>query len=449
MKKIKSYAWIGIIALIILSATFIFKVFNGNSISPNAIKVQVQKGSFKSLVCSTGQLEARKSVSIDVPMELSSRSVGIWDIKVTKLIEEGTKVDSGEWVASLDHSAVEEKLTDALTTLDEKMEQYQDAKIDTNINLSNLRDGLISSRIDLEEKELVLKQSVYESPAVVRQATLDVEKARRKLEQDQKNYKLKKQQDENKMKRVEMETSRVRKRIEEIEALFEAIDIKAPAPGMLIYGFDRTGSKIKVGSTVSRWEPKIAELPDLTSMISKTFINEVDISKIKKGQKVKIGVDAFPEKEFDGEVTQVANIGQVIPGGDTKVFEVTINVFGSDKDLRPAMTTSNTITSTETDDVIFIPLEAVFHNDSLSYVYKVDNPEKRQIVELGAENENFVEIIQGLDSGEWVLMHEPDFINQIEEVEYNGTDIYFGIKESGTKTDSIASGQNQPLTQNL
>jgi HlyD family secretion protein len=67
------------------------------------------------------------------------------------------------------------------------------------------------------------------------------------------------------------------------------MNVKAPQPGMVIYGTDRFGNKMKVGSTVSRWAPQIAMLPDMTSMISKTFINEIDISKVKADQKVKSG----------------------------------------------------------------------------------------------------------------------------------------------------------------
>ena len=54
----------------------------------------------------------------------------------------------------------------------------------------------------------------------------------------------------------------------------------------------------------------VATLPNLSKMISKTYINEIDISKVKIGQRVEIGVDAFPEKKFTGEVTEVANIGE-------------------------------------------------------------------------------------------------------------------------------------------
>ncbi len=444
MFKRKTPKRIAILLLFLVVIFGAYKVIFTTTNTDTLVTTNVLKGDFQTLVYSTGQLQAERSVSINAPSELSARLINIYEIKVTDLIEEGTVVDSGDYVASLDHSAVEEKLTEALSDLTEKLDAYDDARIDTNINLSNLRDELITSQIDLEEKQLILKQSVYESPAVIRQANLDVEKAQRKLDQDLRNYELKKQQNKITIARAEGAVERTRAQIKEIRDLFEAIDIKAPAPGMLIYAFDRMGNKIKVGSTINRWMPKIAELPDLTSMISKTFINEIDISKVKKGQKVKVGVDAFPEKEFDGEVVEVANIGQVIPGGDTKVFEVTIKVFGYDKDLKPAMTTSNIITSTTLKDVLYIPLEAVFHNDSLAYVIRKKEPSERQIIEPGAENGNYVVVKQGLSVEEEILMHEP-YVEDEEDLKFIGLDIYEGLKDSSTiveKTTLSASNPN-------
>ncbi|WP_246095607.1 efflux RND transporter periplasmic adaptor subunit [Saccharicrinis carchari] len=433
-----------IASLIFLAGIVYFGFTKTTVLSSNSITTKVVKGKFESFVYSTGQLEAQNSVSINVPTELSARYIDIYEIKVTKIIEEGTVVDSGDYVASLDHSAVEEKMTEALTRLTEELEQYEDAKLDTNINLSNLRDNLVNAKIDLEEKELILKQSVYESPSAIRQAELNFQKAKRNLNQEERNYELKKQQNALKVNRAYNEIERVRTRINEIEKLFEAIDVKAPAPGMLIYSYDRMGNKIRAGSVISRWSPKIAELPDLTSMVSKTFINEVDISKIKVGQKVKVGVDAFPEKEFDGEVTEVANIGQVIPGGDAKVFEVSIKVNGYDKDLRPAMTTVNVITINVLDDVAYVPAEAVFENDSLSYVYLANRPNLRQIVEIGAENENYVQIKQGVEEGETLLMNEPVTESPME---YVGLDIYeYLLKQDSA--DTIET-EKKPLTFNV
>lgn len=54
----------------------------------------------------------------------------------------------------------------------------------------------------------------------------------------------------------------------------------------------------------------MATLPDLSKMITKTYVNEIDISKVKVNQKVDISIDAFPDKKLSGVVTEVANIGE-------------------------------------------------------------------------------------------------------------------------------------------
>ncbi|MCK7532908.1 MAG: HlyD family efflux transporter periplasmic adaptor subunit [Marinilabiliales bacterium] len=79
---------------------------------------------------------------------------------------------------------------------------------------------------------------------------------------------------------------------------------------MVIYKREWNGAKRKVGSEISPWDPVVATLPDLSSMISKTYVNEIDVSKVKAGQRVRLTVDAFPEKSYTGAVISVANIGE-------------------------------------------------------------------------------------------------------------------------------------------
>ncbi|MGM0377479.1 MAG: efflux RND transporter periplasmic adaptor subunit [Bacteroidota bacterium] len=404
----------------------------GRSVVPEEtiITVPVEKGPFVSQVHSTGQLQAENATNIEVPSALSGRRLGIYEIQVTEIIEEGTVVDSGEFVAALDHSAVEELKTEAEDELEKAMEAYEDAKIDTSINMSDLRDGLLDARVTVEEKELVVEQSVYESPAVQRQAKLDLERAKRDLEQAERNYELKKQQASYDVSRAWEEVKKNRQRLQEIEALFDALEVKAPKPGMVIYSQDRFGNKIQAGSTVSRWAPIIAELPDLSSMISRTYINEIDISQIKSGQKAKIGVDAFPEKSFDGEVISVANIGQKLPDGDAKVFEVIVKLFGNDPELRPAMTTSNVITTDSLTEAAYIPLDAVFENDSTQFVYRYDEEWIKQIVDLGASNSNNVVVRQGLQPGMEVALTQP---SNADDLSFEGLDIYEELKEQADK----------------
>jgi hypothetical protein len=173
---------------------------------------------------------------------------------------------------------------------------------------------------------------------------------------------------------------------------------------MVIYQRDWEGKKRGIGSTVSAWENVVATLPNLREMITKTYVNEIDISKVKVGQKVNIGIDAFPDKKFTGEVIEVANIGEQIRNSNEKVFEVKIAVNEYDSIVRPAMTTKNTIITDEIVSVLFIPLEAMFNNDSIQYV--IVGKTKKQVI-TGKSNENEIVVLAGLTVGENVLLSTP------------------------------------------
>ena len=93
---------------------------------------------------------------------------------------------------------------------------------------------------------------------------------------------------------VGTEVSKYKKQIEELMDLQKEFTIYSDDDGMVTYVKEWNGTKKKVGSTVSPWQPAIASLPDLSKMESKTYSNEVDIRKIKKGLTAKVGFDAFP-----------------------------------------------------------------------------------------------------------------------------------------------------------
>ncbi len=194
---------------------------------------------------------------------------------------------------------------------------------------------------------------------------------------------------------------------------------------MIIYKRDRLGAKRKVGSSISPWDNVVATLPDMSSMISKTYVNEIDVSKVKAGQRVEIIVDAFPEKSYTGTVTSVANIGEQLPNADAKVFEVQIEVDGTDPILRPSMTTGNKIITKTISDVTYIPLESVqTGNDSIPFVYHKNGD--KQIVVLGESNENNVVVEQGIAPGEQVYLSTPE---KPESFDLKGEELIAVIKE--------------------
>jgi multidrug efflux pump subunit AcrA (membrane-fusion protein) len=424
---------IAIIVVVVLLITFF--AFPRSKTESARISTTVSKGKFEILVFASGQLEAQNSENITVPEELKDRDIRIYEIKITDIVEEGTVVDSGKYVATLDQKAIEEEMNKAKKERKQAFNSFEDAKMDSSLSLSNYRDQIINAKEQVEEVQIILDESKYESPSVIRKAEMDLDKAKRKLAQEKKGYQLKERKAISKVRRQKIDLDQKQKRINKLEGVYNSLIITAPKAGMVIYGKGRMGEKIKVGTTVSPWMPMIATLPDLSSMLSITYINEIDISKIKMKQKVLLGVDAIPGKELEGEIVSVANIGQPMPKSDAKVFEVKIRVFGDVTGLKPAMTTSNIIQTDVFQDTLFIPSEAVFENDSLQYVFLKYGKITKQIVDLGDQNDNYVLIRKGLKEGDEILLSKP---KNAEELDFIGMDIYKEIKDRRIREEEEA-----------
>jgi HlyD family secretion protein len=366
----------------------------------------VEKGQFDILVTTTGELQAEYSTDIKGPEMTQSRNIRSMDIKIQDLVPEGTEVKEGDFVASLDRTTFDNNLKDELDKLETMNTNYQMKLLDSAVSLSNLRDGIKNQQFSVEEASITVDQSKFEPPTTQRQAVINLDKAKRTLEQMQRSYELKGRQAKSDIKNMESDLGDQRQRIKDIQDILAKFNITAPSSGMVIYKKDRMGTKRKIGSSISPWDPVVATLPDLKSMISKTYVNEIDVSKVKTGQKVSILVDAFPDKAYTGSVISVANIGEQLPNADAKVFEVQIKVDGSDPILRPSMTTGNKVVTKTIENVVFIPLECVQNGeDSIPVVYLKNGT--KHIVVLGESNENNVIVEQGVEAGDIVYLSTP------------------------------------------
>jgi len=301
---------------------------------------------------------------------------------------------------------------------------------------------LFNLNFAMEEAEITLEQSKFEPPTAIRQAQIVLTKAKRAYEQAEKNYGLKVQQAKAEMREAEINMARDRRSKDEMEAVMQMFDIYAPGAGMVIYKKDWSGEKRTAGSEINTWDLAVATLPDLSTMISMTYVNEIDISKLKAGQMVNVGVDAFPDKKFTGEVVEVANIGQQLPNTDAKVFEVRIELNERDTILRPSMTTSNMVITQVLDSVLFLPLEAVHANDSLTYVYTRDG--KKQVVVLGESNENYIVVDMGLKKGDKLYLSNPA---NPENFQYAGLDLMEEIERRKAEEEQLRKEMQERMNQ--
>lgn len=409
--------------IIVGSIVLALTVFNtGSGEDGLALFTNVEGGDFTVEVTTTGELSAEKSVKIMGPA--AAREYGIRSMTIQTLVIEGTQVKKGDFVAELDKGELYDKIQEAQDKLDAELTAFENAKLDTALTLRGERDKLLNLEYTLEERKLTLEQSEYEPPATVKKYKNDVTKTERDLSLSEENYLIKIEQAKAKMIEQSFKLKKARDRFNNLNDLLGDFTILAPQDGMVIYatsGFSK--ARVVEGSQVSPWSPQVAELPDLSSMISTTYINEVDIRKVKPGQEVSIGLDAFPEKKLTGKVIRVARVGQQNPNSDAKVFEVIVRLNESDRDLRPAMTTSNIIVTEELEEVMFIPLEALqVFNDSINYVIKKNGV--LQEVKVGLTNSNDAVIEMGIAVGDELYLSLPASMEGKEPTlipELNGT----------------------------
>lgn len=400
MKKYRVYIMISVI-IVVLILLYVF--FGNTKTTIETIEVPVKMGTFEIKVSTAGELEAKRSEKILGPSGL--RNFRIWNVQIEDIVPDGTVLDSGDYVATLDRSELTNRLKDVELDLEQLETQYTQTQLDTTMTLRAARDELVNLEYNLEERQITVDQSIYEPPATQRQAKIDLDKAKRAYEQAVENYQLKLKKARADMQEVITKKRKAEMEYQQMIDLLEQFTVYAPKAGMVIYRRSWDGQKQGVGATVSAWEPVVAELPNLTEMKSRTYVNEIDISKVKVGQDVQVGVDAFPDKEYTGKVTEVANIGEQLRNSNAKVFEVIIDVNEYDSILRPAMTTKNIIITDVIDSVLYIPIECIHSNDSLSYVYRWG--EKQQVV-LGKSNENEIIIRAGLEKEDKIYLMPPE-----------------------------------------
>jgi multidrug efflux pump subunit AcrA (membrane-fusion protein) len=410
-----------IISGIVVGVTLIALILFNRLLSKkddSGIYAEAVQGKFEISVAATGELVAEESDDILAPdMMLANKrirgvrgrggNIRLSPLKILDMVPEGTIVKRGDYIAQLDRTDYDNTLKDDQENLSTREADMNLTLLDSAVVLSSLRDDIRNQKFTLSESEITLRNSKYEAPDIIRQAEIEVEKNKRLLEQKQRSYRLKEAQIMQDIRNNQYYISTIKSRIKILGELLSEFTITSPSDGMVIYKKDLRGIKRKVGTMISPFDRAVATIPDLSTMTSKTYINEIDVNKIKPGQKVEIKVDAFPDRSFTGKILSVANIGEVLPNSDSKVFETMISLDDRDPSLKPSMTTNNKVIVASINDVVYIPTECI-HTDADNIPYVFTRNKLRQIVIPGVANEKNTIIKQGLNPGTVVYRGEPE-----------------------------------------
>ena len=195
--------------------------------------------------------------------------------------------------------------------------------------------------------------------------------------------------------------------LRDAEETYADYSIKAPFDGVVASMSVIKGDSVSTGATIATFITK--------QQIAQISLNEVDVAKIKVGQKVTMTFDAVDGLSISGEVAQIDTIGTVTQGVVT--YNVKINLDTQDSRVRPGMTVNADIITDVEQNVLTVPSGAVKTKGTNSYVEMIDNPitiassssvtsltaPRQQVVQIGISDDTNTQIISGLNEGDEIV----------------------------------------------
>jgi RND family efflux transporter MFP subunit len=408
MAKNRKYIITGGIVIIAVITTAIFYFTRTADKTPKYY--EVKRGKFEALLSCKGEINGLIATEIRAPKILGDRDLQLWQMKILDLAQDGKNVKKGDFIIQLDASRIMSGMREEQQGLEKEMADLNNAKIDSTVTLTQKREEIKNALLDLEYNKIDLEQSVYESEAYQRKAQMTYQKALNEIAKKQRDYQLEKNRLKIRVSRSAEWVERRQKKIEKFQQAMAAARITAPEDGIVIFGKSWDGKKYSKDDDVSTYEfaPPIATLPDMSKVISEIYVKEIDISKIKVGDSVRVTFDALTEVMIKGTINTIARVGESHKDFDMKAFKVIIHLDKTDEGLKPAMSSNNDIVLANSDNVISVPLISVFKENGDKYVYlKTAESMKKQQIKTSFENEEFVLVEEGLNEGDLVIMEPP------------------------------------------
>lgn len=400
----------------------------------------VKKGLLRVTVNDDGNVES--SANVDLRCEVEDGSQILW------IIPQGTEVKTGDLLVRFNSATIEEEITQqtiiyeranadmiraetefavagiAVKEYEEGtfVKELQIAEANIKIAQENLRssENLLGhnermfrkgyiNRLQLETTQFAVERNKLDLAAMQTTRDVLVEFTKPKMLKELVSQREAAQANVLAMKAAaDLEKTK----LDRLKVQLAKCTIRAPQDGMVIYSNDRGRSfrdgaaTIEEGATVREMQ-SIIQLPDLSKMQVNSLVHETKIDKIRAGMPATIRIRG---KEMPGHVTLINN--QPEPGNwfssEVKEYAVKVAIDGADAGvlLKPGMTAEVEILVREIPDALQIPLLGVVQEgiENVSYVMTKESYERRPI-QLGAASTSFVEVLNGLEKGEQVILN--------------------------------------------
>lgn len=184
--------------------------------------------------------------------------------------------------------------------------------------------------------------------------------------------------------------------------------IRAPFPGYIAERNLDTGSYVtSATASTSTMSRGIMSLHDINTVRVLIEVVERDIPLVKIGQKAELRAEAYPDQVFEGTVTRIVqSLNRA-----TRTMTVEIDLPNKDRRLKGGMFARVEVTVGTHRHALQIPIDAVSRLENTQYIYVVREGKTQRVdVEIGARNNNLVEILKGLSGDEQVVVSGKDLV---------------------------------------
>ena len=434
MLKRRKLAWV-VTSIALLVASSLLAV-RGRPAADTAWTVE--RGPLMAVLSEPGTLRAVRSISYRSP-------VNGREAEIVHLVPEGLRVGEGDLLVRLETRDLDAELRQAVDRVHEAELAVQVAELElleaaaglestvdgegsltveesrTNLELAERR--VQRRRREVESLEPLLEQGFITGDELERSrddletAAAELAIARRRasvlVEQTHpvatRRAELQLAQKRAQRQAVERRLAAARRRVAEIGDLIERCTIYAAGPGLVVYEEFMASSprrKVRLGDRVTPSQG-IVRVVDVSRMLVDASVPERSVHRVHPGQPVAVRLEAFPELELSGRIATVGALARTTFDRqfDGRRFDVTVELDPSDAALRPEMTARVDVLVGDRQDVVRVPINAVFESGGMTLVNVLSGRrvEPRQ-VELGEQNQRFVEVVAGVAAGDRVML---------------------------------------------
>jgi HlyD family secretion protein len=288
------------------------------------VEVQTEalhRRNLRSIVTGTGQVKPK--VSVDVSSDVMGRVLEV-------PVEEGQKVKKGDTLLRIDSSQLEARVSGLRAAVESGKATLEQARS----NLGRLQ-KTYERQTNMYKQKLVSDADYEQTQTALDNAIAAEAQARAALNQAQST-------------------------LQEIENTLGKYLIVSPMAGVVTRKNIEPG-EIAVAGTLSIAGTLLLTIADLSVIEVELEVDEVDIVHVALGQKAKVTVDAYPDKSWEGEVTEVGTsaLEKLTTTEQAKDYRVVITLSEAAQELKPGLSASADIVTATRENVLSVPIQAL------------------------------------------------------------------------------------------